>query len=166
MTVAPRKGWHRIPLIGLLRISFNVLPPRSRGRFTRVFPSFVAMRWAAPAALRKVGLQLTQRENDMKRIALAIAAALLPAGIAVAADTGEAPVAVEVRGMSPYLAERIQREAAKGPTALRRYLQITYPVLQLRVDTVLRDDTKERFAKQEESQRVALAEPEAEGTAK
>ena len=102
----------------------------------------------------------------MKRIALALAAALLPAGIAVAADTREAPVAVEVRGMSPYLAERIQQEAAKGPTALRRYLQITYPVLQLRVDTVLRDDTKERFAKQEQSQRVALAETEAESTAK
>ena len=101
----------------------------------------------------------------MKRIVIA-AALLAGANVALASEVQEPPVAVEVRGMAPYLAERVQKEAAKGTTALRRYLQMSYSVHQLRVDTVLRDDTKAQLASREAPQQVAIAIAESEQAAK
>jgi hypothetical protein len=96
----------------------------------------------------------------MKSIATPLAALLLVAGSAVAAGT-EPPVAVDVRGMSPYLAGRIQAEADKGVYSLRRYLERTYPIHQLRVDAVVRGSRDVRLAQaqkpQPDTQRERLA---------
>lgn len=80
----------------------------------------------------------------MKRIALPLAA-LLATGSAFAADP---PVAVDTRGMPEYLAKQVRAEAAKGVVPLRQYLDRTYPVHQLRIDTVIaRDEGASRFAR-------------------
>ena len=71
----------------------------------------------------------------MRRIAPPLAVVLLvAAGCALAADP---PVAVDVRGMPVYLAEKIRQEAAKGIVPLRQYLDRSYPVHKLRVDMVV-----------------------------
>ena len=71
----------------------------------------------------------------MRRIAPPLAVLLLvAAGSSLAADP---PVAVDVRGMPVYLADKIRQEAAKGIVPLRQYLDRSYPVHKLRVDMVI-----------------------------
>ena len=81
----------------------------------------------------------------MKRFALPLAVALTASPIAFAA---EPPVAVDTRGLPQYVAKQVEAEAAKGVVPLRRYLERTYPVHQLRVDMVLaREEGPAQFAK-------------------
>ena len=81
----------------------------------------------------------------MKRTALPLAALLATAASSVLA--ADPPVTVDTRGLPHYLAKQVEAEAAKGVTPLRRYLERTYPVHQLRVDRVLAKEEPARFAK-------------------
>jgi len=69
-----------------------------------------------------------------RRLAFCIAVLGFAAGSARAA---EPPVEVRVEHLSPQLAERIKSYAARGKTALIRYLNGTRMIHNLRLDDVL-----------------------------
>ena len=70
----------------------------------------------------------------------------------------EPPVAVNVQGLPTHTANRIREHAAKGLTELRRYLERSRVVLQLRLENVVRMDPAEASKR---DTAVAAAEPRA-----
>ena len=70
----------------------------------------------------------------MKYVAFGIAATALYLG---AVQAAEPPVEVRVDHLAPQVAERIKACAARGKTALIRYLNATRMIHGLRLDDVL-----------------------------
>ena len=69
-----------------------------------------------------------------RRLAFCIAIVAFQAGFAQAA---EPPIEVRVDHLAPQLAERVKGYAARGKTALIRYLNSTRMIHNLRVEDVL-----------------------------
>ena len=82
---------------------------------------------------------------------------MLLSGACMASEP-EAPVAVNVAGMPTHVADRIRDHAAKGQTALLRYLDRTRMIHQLRIEDVVR---RERVLAAEVEAPVTVATAEA-----
>jgi hypothetical protein len=74
----------------------------------------------------------------MKRFSI-LASIAIPALFAAGASAAqrEEPVAVNVQGLAPQVAERVQKHAAAGKSSLIRYINATQIVHGLRVAEVV-----------------------------
>ena len=68
---------------------------------------------------------------------LGAAVALVFAG-SVCAQVTEAPVAVNVSGLPPHVAKKVEEKASKGMTALRLYVNRTRMIHELYLGSLLR----------------------------
>ena len=75
-----------------------------------------------------------------------LAVALVALATIARADETEPPVAVNVEGLRPQVAERVRAHAAQGETALRRYLERTRHIHEVRIEDVRRNQEPKQVA--------------------
>jgi hypothetical protein len=84
------------------------------------------------------------------------AAATVVLATSAFAQEAEKPVAVKTDGLPDYLKTRIEERARQGYGALRRYLQSTSHIHNVRIESIVkRDDDSANIAKKEEPRKVA-----------
>ena len=74
----------------------------------------------------------------MNRISMLYAPAIFALAIAGSVHSAEAPVTVNVSHLQPSVAAEVQKHAAQGMTALKRYLETTRKVHGLALEDVMR----------------------------
>jgi hypothetical protein len=91
-------------------------------------------------------------KTNTTRLILATAAF---AAFSAAAEHAEKPVAVNTQGMPDHLKARIEKEAQQGPTALRRYLDSTRHIHNIRMESIVVPDERTPMVKEKEPSKVA-----------
>ena len=85
-----------------------------------------------------------------------VAATLSAVATSVAAQEAEEPVAVNTDGMPDHLKVRVEEAAKQGPTALRRYLDSTRHIHNIRMMAIVMPEPQRTpVVKQDETSKVA-----------
>ena len=86
---------------------------------------------------------------------LFIAAASRVVATSAVAQEAEKPVRVKTDGMPEYLKVRIEAAAQQGPTALRRYLDSTRHIHNIRMESIVKEEPRTTMVKQGEPAKLA-----------
>ena len=85
-----------------------------------------------------------------------VAATLLAVATSIAAQEAERPVAVNTDGMPDHLKVRVEEAAKQGTTALRRYLDSTRHIYNIRMIAIVKPEPQGTpMVMQEEPAKVA-----------